>query len=179
MSHGKNKKNFQVFPVLDFIAAITQHIPEQSFQLVRYYGWYSNRMRGDRKKREQQKAEAETSSELEIIDISDYRPVRIPSPLWRDCIKKIWEVDPLSCPRCHTEMKIISFIVQVDVIRKILVHLELWEEFTQRRPPPLYLAVATAKEDDARRRNEPMDDGRSLSLTWPGYEEPWVDVHSP
>jgi hypothetical protein len=55
MSHGKNKKNFEVFKALDFIAAITQHIPEQSFQLVRYYGWYSNRMRGDRKKLEQEK----------------------------------------------------------------------------------------------------------------------------
>jgi len=38
MSHGKNKKNFQVFSVLNFIAAITQHIPEQSFQLVLYSG---------------------------------------------------------------------------------------------------------------------------------------------
>lgn len=27
-----------------------------------------------------------------------------------------------------SEMKIISFIVQADVIKKILVHLELWEE---------------------------------------------------
>ncbi len=50
MTHGKNKKNFEIFSPLEFIAAITQHIPEQSFQLVRYYGWYSNRMRGDRKK---------------------------------------------------------------------------------------------------------------------------------
>jgi hypothetical protein len=55
MTHGKNKKNFDIFSALDFIAAITQHIPEQSFQLVRYYGWYSNRMRGDRKKREHEK----------------------------------------------------------------------------------------------------------------------------
>ncbi|THB77398.1 MAG: hypothetical protein D6B25_07050 [Desulfobulbaceae bacterium] len=46
MTHGKNKKNFEVFSPLEFIASITQHIPEQSFQLVRYYGWYSNRMRG-------------------------------------------------------------------------------------------------------------------------------------
>ncbi|MHB1349265.1 MAG: transposase [Desulfobulbaceae bacterium] len=38
MTHGKNRKNFEVFSVLDFIAAITQHIPDQSFQLVRYYG---------------------------------------------------------------------------------------------------------------------------------------------
>jgi len=32
------RKNFQVFTALEFIAAITQHIPEKSFQLVRYYG---------------------------------------------------------------------------------------------------------------------------------------------
>lgn len=51
MSHGKNKMNFQVFNSLEFIAAITQHIPELSFQLVMYHGWYSNRIRGDRKKK--------------------------------------------------------------------------------------------------------------------------------
>ena len=34
----------------EFIAAITQHIPEESFQMVRYYGWYSNKSRGLRKK---------------------------------------------------------------------------------------------------------------------------------
>jgi hypothetical protein len=31
MSNGKNKKNSQVFDPLEFIAAITQHIPEKSF----------------------------------------------------------------------------------------------------------------------------------------------------
>lgn len=36
MSHGWNKGNFEVFEALEFIAAITQHIPEKSFQLVRY-----------------------------------------------------------------------------------------------------------------------------------------------
>lgn len=37
MTHGKNKKNFQIFSPLDFITAITQHIPEPSFQLVRLW----------------------------------------------------------------------------------------------------------------------------------------------
>jgi hypothetical protein len=50
MSYGKNKHNFKVYDPLSFIADITQHIPEKSFQLIRYYGWYSNRMRGDRLK---------------------------------------------------------------------------------------------------------------------------------
>ncbi|MCL7488627.1 MAG: hypothetical protein M8357_10695, partial [Desulfobulbaceae bacterium] len=85
----------------------------------------------------------------------------------------IWEVDPLSCPRCHAEMKIISFIVQPDVIRKILVHLELWEEFSMRWPPPLVLgAIKVQGGDDTRRKDEIVDDG------WPGYDEPWVDAHS-
>ena len=46
---GMNKKsgrNFEVFTPCDFIAAITQHIPDKSFQLARYYGWYSDKMRG-------------------------------------------------------------------------------------------------------------------------------------
>jgi uncharacterized protein with HEPN domain len=29
---------------------------------------------------------------------------------WRECIKKIYEADPLCCPNCGVEMKIISFI---------------------------------------------------------------------
>jgi hypothetical protein len=105
---------------------------------------------------------------IEIIDIAEYRPARIPSPLWRECIKRVWEVDPLSCPRCHAEMKIISFIVQPEVIRKILVHLELWEEFF-RRPPPMTLAAEKAEVVSGRAK-ELFDDG------WPSYEEPWEDV---
>jgi hypothetical protein len=82
MTHGRNKKNFEIFSALDYIAAITQHIPEQSFQLVRYYGWYSNRMRGDRKKLEQEvgKGAADGAGGIEIIDIAEFRPTRIPSP---------------------------------------------------------------------------------------------------
>ncbi len=99
---------------LEFIASITQHIPEPSFQLVRYYGWYSNRMRGDRKKQKErnEKGEDVVASDQGVIDIRNYKPKRIPQLMWRECIKKIWEVDPLTCPKCTGEMKIISFIYQ-------------------------------------------------------------------
>jgi hypothetical protein len=33
----KIKRNFEIFTPCDFIAAITQHIPDKNFQLVRYY----------------------------------------------------------------------------------------------------------------------------------------------
>ena len=55
---GMNEKigrNFEVFTPSDFTAAITQHIPDKSFQFVRYYGWYSNKMRGRRAKQADEK----------------------------------------------------------------------------------------------------------------------------
>ncbi len=44
------KRNFQIFDPLDFLAEVTQHIPEQGEHLIRYYGWYSNKKRGQRAK---------------------------------------------------------------------------------------------------------------------------------
>ncbi len=52
MTNGKDKKNFSISSADEFIASITQHIPDTNFQLARYFGWYSNRMRGERHKME-------------------------------------------------------------------------------------------------------------------------------
>src|SRR5690606_15455567 len=76
----KIRRNFEIFTPCDFIAAITQHIPDKSFQLVRYYGWYSNKMLGQRKKRaEEEKAAEEVVEGVEVIDVSEHQPRRIPS----------------------------------------------------------------------------------------------------
>ena len=169
MTHGHNKKNFAVMPAADFIAAITQHIPDKNFQMARYYGWYSNRMRGERRKAALSAAEVDPVTELEVIDVSGYKPRRIPSPDWRECIKKIWEVDPLECPHCKSEMKIISFITDKLVVRKILDHLQLWRDDPARSPParagPDFLK---AKPNHDTVQTELYDDG------WPGYEEPYI-----
>ena len=51
----------QVFSACDFIApifiTITQHIPNKRFQMVRYYCWYSFKMRGQRRKRAEEAQE--------------------------------------------------------------------------------------------------------------------------
>jgi hypothetical protein len=92
----KIHRNFQIFTPCDFIAAITQHIPDKSFQLVRYYGWYSNKMRGQRKKSDEEEKDAEEVDEgVEVIDVSEHQTRRIPSKKWRDLIKKVWRE-----PRC-------------------------------------------------------------------------------
>jgi uncharacterized protein YecE (DUF72 family) len=50
MTHGKNKKNFELLPAEEFIARVTQHIPEKGFQMVRYYVVFHNRSMGQRRK---------------------------------------------------------------------------------------------------------------------------------
>jgi len=123
----KIQRNFEVFSPCDFIAAITQHIPDKSFQLVRYYGWYSNKMRGQRNK--QALAAIQIAGKADaVIDVSEHKPRRIPSKKWRELIKKVWEADPLLCPRCQKEMRIVALIDDKNVIERILRHLGLWEQ---------------------------------------------------
>jgi len=76
---GMNPKiqlNFKVFSHYDFIARITQHIPDKIFQLVRYYGWYSNKMRGQCIK--QTDAGPEEVPEGEVMASMHTSPARSP-----------------------------------------------------------------------------------------------------
>ena len=64
--------------------------------MVRYVGWYSNRMRGNREKQKLEEKETETldEEELEIIDISRHKLRKISPPTWRECIKKVRSLVP-------------------------------------------------------------------------------------
>ena len=94
--------------------------------MVRYYGFYSNVARGRRKKNDHDEL---IPSILKPDGTSkEYRKN------WARLIQKIYEVDPLTCPKCHGRMRIISFIEYEEVIKKILKHLGLWK--IKARPPP-------------------------------------------
>jgi len=43
---GGVPRNFQVLDALDFLAEVTQHIPDKGEHLARYYGWYAHRCHG-------------------------------------------------------------------------------------------------------------------------------------
>ena len=94
-------RNFQVLSPLDFLAEFTQHIPPKGSHLIRYYGWYSNKSRGMRKK-----AEADKSNEPLAEEAAASRS----SQTWAMLIKRVYEVDPLSCPQCGGQMKVVAFI---------------------------------------------------------------------
>ena len=120
------KRNFEVFQPLDFLAEVTQHIPNRGEHQFRYYGWYSNKMRGQKRaKRLVVKAEENEKNVQKI------------SPRWAMLIRCVFEVDPLECPGCGEKMRIVSFIEkkQSIEIERILRHCGLWVERQKRGPP--------------------------------------------
>jgi hypothetical protein len=119
-----------ILSALDFLAEFTQHIPLKGFHSIRYYGFYSNKTRGMRKKTEEA---AEPPSQGDACAVT---PARC-SQTWAMLIKRVYEIDPMVCSQCGGEMKIISFInpPQNAVIEKILRHCGLWKASPPRGPP--------------------------------------------
>ena len=63
---------------------------------------------------------------------------------WAQLIKRICEVDPLVCPTCGAEMKIIAFITEHEVVTRILKHLTQKAETEKSRGPPEAAGFAAA-----------------------------------
>ncbi len=106
---GGPRRNFQVFDALDFLAEVTQHIPNKGEHLVRCYGWYSHRRRA---MRAQQKPGRDVTIDrrLASADSADQAVGRERSArAWAALIQRVYEVDPLKCV-CGGRMRIISFI---------------------------------------------------------------------
>jgi len=53
-------------------------------------------------------------------------------------IKKVYEVNPLTCPLCQGEMRIIAFLTDHAVVDRIINHLKLTS--VTNKPTPLLLA---------------------------------------
>ena len=65
-------------------------------------------------------------------------------------IRKVYEVDPMICPQCRGQMKVIAFLIDYAVVDRIIHHLKL--TFVEDRPPPphnVYQEVLIAAENSA------------------------------
>ncbi|MFV1963984.1 MAG: hypothetical protein ACC628_01070 [Pirellulaceae bacterium] len=88
------------------------------------------------RKKAEVEASAEPSSEGAVAARS--------SQTWAMLIKRVYEVDPLSCPQCGGQMKVVAFLEpqapersdgRGEVIEEILKHCGLWQASTPRAPP--------------------------------------------
>ena len=117
--HKTLKRNFQVMHGTDWLLQLCAHIPDRFEHLVRYAGWYSNRSRGKRRRLAAEPAEVAPRH----VDVGEAGRVR---SSWARLIHKVYEVDPLECPRCKGPMRVIALIDDAAVIRKTLSYLGLW-----------------------------------------------------
>lgn len=102
--------NTHEFDTVEFLALLSSHIPNTYESITRYYGYYSCRARGERKKLAPQEEGIEQLPELEYA----------PSSYWASCIKQVYEVDPLECPKCKRQMRIVAFVGDPLEIKKIM-----------------------------------------------------------
>jgi len=80
------------------------------------------------------------------VETSDHEPVETPhrSParyLWAMLLARLYEVFPLTCPKCGTEMRIIAFVTEAAPVQRILSHIgepALPPRIAPARGPPLW-----------------------------------------
>jgi hypothetical protein len=121
---GREAAELEKMDYLEFIARVTSHIPDKGQVMVRYYGLYANAHRGKVKK---------ASLVPVALGIVEEEPRAIPSKGWAEMIRKVYEVDPLVCPRCGGRMKVVAFIREYAVVDRIIRHLKL--TFAAEKPP--------------------------------------------
>ena len=67
---------------------------------------------------------------------------RIPSKGWAAMIRKVYEVDPVVCPKCGGRMKVVAFLTEYAVVDRIIDHLKL--TFVADKPPPSHVFIEVA-----------------------------------
>jgi hypothetical protein len=121
--------------VLELIARVLDHLPRPYQQMVRYWGYYSNVSRGRRRAGASVRA-----SGTDPPDSGGRAPEHEDEPFrrrarltWAALIRRVYEIDPLLCPLCGSQMKITAFILDQTSIRCILDHIQM----PTQRPEPV------------------------------------------
>src|SRR5919106_3871874 len=94
---------------LEFLARAVRHIPNTGQVLQRYYGWYANRTRGIRR-------QAGVHAQPSVVAADVVPPAQADvRRRWAELLRRIFEVDPLRCPRCGHAMRVVACITAAGV----------------------------------------------------------------
>lgn len=139
--HPRTGKTQLVLDPLDWIHAVTQQVPAPRQHLARYYGAYSNRKRRALQRGETDRTDQAVSATPQGADTGSaegQEAYRRPRPNWAHLLHRIFEVDPLLCPKCSAEMRVVSVITEPETIDRILKHIARTggrDPFEERGPP--------------------------------------------
>jgi hypothetical protein len=126
----------EAYDAPDFLARLLMHIPAPRLHLVRYYGHYANAARARRRKMVEEATTPEGTESTRGDAIPSSAERRRLRRGWAQLIRRVYEIDPLLCP-CGETMRVLSFLTDPTVVRKILRHLESQSSGRQRGPPQM------------------------------------------
>jgi hypothetical protein len=108
---------------LEFLARWVDHVPERYEVRVRYAGAYATRRRVWWRRRGIVLAHARAPSEVVEPEASG-PALQARRRRWAELLRRVFKVDVEVCPRCGGEARIIGFVTEPRVVRRILAHLE-------------------------------------------------------
>ena len=120
---------------LEFLARVITQIPEPRRHLLFYYGHYANVVRGRHKISQPAEQTASPNNEPHQGETT-LSPARKQAlrRRWADLIRRVFELDPLLCP-CGGSFRVVAFITEPRIVRKILDHLHA--NANRERAPPI------------------------------------------
>jgi hypothetical protein len=130
-------RNFEALDPLEWLARLSDHIPDPGQHRTLFYGEYSNRVRGSGHP-DDREAQARQAPE----------PRKRCSPTWARLIARVYQVNPLVCTRCGQRMSLIAFVTDQMAIGKILDHLGLSNPQAAKPPPPARELLRVAEHAD-------------------------------
>ncbi len=86
---------------------------------------------------------AVAEDEKNSVDIDEHASGSFYSSIWAMLLAKIFEINPLLCPSCGSEMKIIAFVIEMKPIGQILRHIGELDHAPAISPacdPPIFCA---------------------------------------
>ncbi len=140
---GRSELRFEPLAFLRRLAAL---IPAPYLNLTRYHGCFANRSRC--RPRLPPPPGPGIPAEPPPLPATEPAPQDEPPPLrprhllWAQLLKRVLNVDALTCLRCQVPMVVLAFLTDPAVIKKILTHLRLPTE-----PLPLRPARIVEQED--------------------------------
>ena len=121
--HWKDGTRAFVFDPLDFIARLAALVPRPRNHLLTYHGvlapaaeWRDWIVPGGGRSRREPRTPSQTMAAAAL------RPHRAK---WADLLKRVFEIDVLTCPWCGEKRKLIALLTDGAVVRRILEHLGL------------------------------------------------------
>ena len=109
---------------LEFLARWVDHVPERYEVRVRYAGAYATRRRVWWRRRGVELAASPLAVAPPREPEGEWPALRARRRRWAELLRMVFEVEVEVCPRCGGEARIVGFVTEPAVVRRILAHLE-------------------------------------------------------